>query len=324
MPFGQIAIGPPGSGKTTYCAGMHQFLNALGRKTIIVNLDPANDNIPYTSAVDIGELITLEDAMNAYHLGPNGGMVYCIEYLEKNVDWLLEKLKPYADDEYYIIFDCPGQVELYTHNNSMRTIVRRLEKQNYRLACVHLVDASYCTEAAKFISVLLLSLTTMSLLEMPHINVLSKIDLLAGLGQLDFNLEYYTSVMDLSYLLDCLNQREGSKRFGELNRVICELVEDFSMVGFSTLCINDKHSVANLLKEIDKANGFIFGALTEGNENIMLAADATDLVSEAKDAQLMYGVLTGKTRSHAEADDGDRGHLDIMNKINGLSIVEHR
>ncbi|KAJ2494823.1 GPN-loop GTPase 2, partial [Coemansia sp. RSA 2049] len=160
MPFGQIAIGPPGSGKTTYCAGMHQFLNALGRKTIIVNLDPANDNIPYTSAVDIGELITLEDAMNAYHLGPNGGMVYCIEYLEKNVDWLLEKLKPYADDEYYIIFDCPGQVELYTHNNSMRTIVRRLEKQNYRLACVHLVDASYCTEAAKFISVLLLSLTT--------------------------------------------------------------------------------------------------------------------------------------------------------------------
>ncbi|KAJ2737756.1 GPN-loop GTPase 2, partial [Coemansia sp. BCRC 34490] len=131
MPFGQIAIGPPGSGKTTYCAGMHQFLNALGRKTIIVNLDPANDNIPYTSAVDIGELITLEDAMNAYHLGPNGGMVYCIEYLEKNVDWLLEKLKPYADDEYYIIFDCPGQVELYTHNNSMRTIVRRLEKQNY-------------------------------------------------------------------------------------------------------------------------------------------------------------------------------------------------
>ncbi|KAJ1792833.1 hypothetical protein LPJ59_004794, partial [Coemansia sp. RSA 2399] len=296
MPFGQIVIGPPGSGKTTYCAGMHQFLNALERKTIIVNLDPANENVPYSSAIDIEELITLEDAMKAYQLGPNGGMVYCIEYLEKNIEWLLEKLKPYADDEYYIIFDCPGQVELYTHNKAVRTIVRRLEKQDYRLACVHLVDASYCTEAAKFISVLLLSLTTMSMLEMPHVNVLSKIDLLAGLGKLDFNLEYYTSVMDLDYLLDSLNQRDGSRQFGELNRVICELVEDFSMVGFSTLCITDKLSVANLMKEIDKANGYIFGALTQGNESIMVAADATDLVSEARDAQLMYGALTGKTR----------------------------
>lgn len=31
MPFGQLVIGPPGSGKTTYCDGMHQFLSALGR-----------------------------------------------------------------------------------------------------------------------------------------------------------------------------------------------------------------------------------------------------------------------------------------------------
>ncbi|KAJ1667663.1 hypothetical protein IW140_001280 [Coemansia sp. RSA 1813] len=327
MPFGQIVIGPPGSGKTTYCAGMHQFLNALERKTIIVNLDPANENVPYSSAIDIEELITLEDAMDAYQLGPNGGMVYCIEYLERNIEWLLEKLRPYADNEYYIIFDCPGQVELYTHNKSIRTIIRRLEKQDYRLACVHLVDASYCTEAAKFISVLLLSLTTMSMLELPHINVLSKIDLLAGLGQLDFNLEYYTSVMDLGYLLDSLNQRDGSKRFGELNRVICELVEDFSMVGFSTLCITDKHSVANLMKEIDKANGYIFGALTEGNESIMLAADTTDLVSEARDAQLMYGALTGKPRNERADNDNDNSssdRQDIMEKIAGLSIVEHR
>ncbi|KAJ2399420.1 hypothetical protein GGI23_002669 [Coemansia sp. RSA 2559] len=325
MPFGQIVVGPPGSGKTAYCAGMHQFLNALERKTIIVNLDPANENVPYSSAIDIEELITLKDAMQAYQLGPNGGMVYCIEYLEKNIEWLLEKLKPYADDEYYIIFDCPGQVELYTHNKAVRTIVRRLEKQDYRLACVHLVDASYCTEAAKFISVLLLSLTTMSMLEMPHINVLSKIDLLAGLGKLDFNLEYYTSVMDLDYLLDSLNQQDGSKKFGELNRVICEIVEDFSMVGFSTLCIADKHSVANLMKEIDKANGYIFGALTQGNESIMVAADATDLVSEARDAQLMYGALTGKTQGlEANDNNDDIERQDVIAKIAELSIVEHQ
>ena len=41
--FGQLVIGPPGSGKSTYCHGLHQFLNGVERKTIVVNLDPAND-----------------------------------------------------------------------------------------------------------------------------------------------------------------------------------------------------------------------------------------------------------------------------------------
>jgi adenylate kinase family enzyme len=31
MVFGQIVIGPAGSGKTTYCNGMSQFLNLIGR-----------------------------------------------------------------------------------------------------------------------------------------------------------------------------------------------------------------------------------------------------------------------------------------------------
>lgn len=54
----------------------------------------------------------------------------------------------------------------------------------YQLAAVNLCDAHYVTDAAKYISVLLLSLRTMLQLELPHINVLSKIDLLSQFGPL--------------------------------------------------------------------------------------------------------------------------------------------
>jgi hypothetical protein len=45
-------------------------------------------------------------------------------------------------------------------------------------------DSHYVTDAAKYISILLLSLRTMLQLELPHINVLSKVDLLSQLGDL--------------------------------------------------------------------------------------------------------------------------------------------
>ncbi|CAG8720721.1 9837_t:CDS:2, partial [Funneliformis mosseae] len=235
MPFGQIVIGPPGSGKTTYCNGMYQFLTATGRKVSVVNLDPANDFLPYQCAVNIAELITLEEAMEELKLGPNGGMMYCMEFLEKNFDWIEEKLKALGDD--YILFDFPGQIELFTHHDSVKNIIERLQKLDYRLVTIHLVDAHYCTDPTKYISVLLLSLKTMLQIELPHINVLSKVDLMESYGKLAFNLDFYTEVQDLSYLLQHLDEDPFARRFKELNKALCGLIEDFSLVGFNTLCI---------------------------------------------------------------------------------------
>lgn len=130
--FGQIVIGPPGSGKSTYCAGMVEFLTGLGRKVAVVNLDPANDNLPYPCKIDISTLISLGDVMDNLKLGPNGGLIYCMEYLEKNIDWLQNELKKL--EGYYFLFDCPGQVELYTHHNSVRNIVKQLESWQFRVS----------------------------------------------------------------------------------------------------------------------------------------------------------------------------------------------
>ena len=135
--FGQVVIGPPGSGKSTYCKAMKEILKGIGRKIAVVNLDPANDFLPYECDVDVSFLVTLADVMENLKLGPNGGLIYCMEYLEKNSDWLTGNLMENFKD-CYVLFDCPGQVELYTHHQSVRNILQKLQKQDFRVSLCEL------------------------------------------------------------------------------------------------------------------------------------------------------------------------------------------
>jgi hypothetical protein len=87
-------------------------------------------------------------------------------------------------------------VELYTHNEAMRTMLATMvEEWGIRLCAVHLVDAMHCTDPNKYVSGLIVSLSTMLQLELPHVNVMSKADLLEQhKEELDFPLEFYTEV----------------------------------------------------------------------------------------------------------------------------------
>ncbi|KAG8730848.1 hypothetical protein FRC11_005652 [Ceratobasidium sp. 423] len=281
MPFGEIIIGSPGSGKSTYAYGKQQvrsintpnalrptfaqLLTALQRPIAVVNLDPANDHVPYKCDIDIASLISLQDAMDEHGLGPNGGMLYCMEYLDANFDWLEEQLRSQnlLNGDSYVVFDVPGQVELSSDHESLKSVVGKLEKLGFRLAAVHLCDAYYVTDAAKYVSVLLLSLRTMLHMGLPHVNVLSKLDLLSRYGDLDFNLEFYTEVQDLSYLQNILSA--SHPRFSALNEAICGLVEDFSLVAFETLAVEDKQSMLHLMHTIDRVLGYVFVQAPQSN-----------------------------------------------------------
>ena len=57
--------------------------------------------------LDIRDLISIDDAVEEMKLGPNGGLVFCIEYLCENLEWLEDELSQFDEDGYFI-FDCPG------------------------------------------------------------------------------------------------------------------------------------------------------------------------------------------------------------------------
>lgn len=86
-----------------------------------------------------------------------------------------------------------------------------------------------------------------------------------------FNLEFYTEVQDLHQLLPLLNSSSFTSKYTKLNEALVEMIESFNLVAFYTLQIEDKHSVLNLARVVDKANGYAFGGLDEANESVMAA-----------------------------------------------------
>lgn len=145
---------------------MSEHCQASARTVHCVNLDPAAEELlyplppssshpamlspwidlrdvlsRYNCSIDVRELVSVEDVMAEMNLGPNGGLVYAMEYLVENIDWLQvlvggsrndnygaivmmsfgfcfyigsftsqDELGEYEDD--YYLFDCPGQIEL--------------------------------------------------------------------------------------------------------------------------------------------------------------------------------------------------------------------
>jgi len=65
--------------------------------------------------------------------------------------WLHEQLGEDVDGDYYL-FDCPGQIELYTHLGLMKTFIHTLESWSFRVCGVYTIDAHFLTDGTKFIA----------------------------------------------------------------------------------------------------------------------------------------------------------------------------
>ena len=77
---------------------------------------------------------------------------------------------------------CPshyaGQIELYTHIPVVKQLVDKLQQWNFRLCSVFLLDSQFVVSAGKYIAGVMTALSSMVSLELPHVNLLTKMDLL--------------------------------------------------------------------------------------------------------------------------------------------------
>ena len=121
-----LVLGPAGSGKSTFSDLVRQHVETMKRRVHVVNLDPAAEHFAYPVAADIRELISLEDVMEEMNLGPNGALIYCMEFLVENIDWLQDELEQIGPDE-YVLFDCQGESGC-TRVPAMVTLTQELQR----------------------------------------------------------------------------------------------------------------------------------------------------------------------------------------------------
>lgn len=292
----QIVMGPAGSGKSTYCHAVQEHFASLGRlrrrSVHIANLDPAAENFNYDVSFDIRELISVDEVMEELGLGPNGALIYCMEYLLENLDWLRSELDGYEDDECHLLLDCPGQIELYTHVPIMRKIVDEIRMWGYEssMVAVFVADATFVCDSPKFISGSLLSMSTMIALELPHVNVMSKCDMIDE--------EKVEKVLETESAIDLWNREEDHairetallfpenlrnevdtrrRKRNKLTESICQLLDDYSMVSFYPLNIKDEESVDLLMANIENSINFAEGLECRGAE-----MDDTEIMEHAE------------------------------------------
>ncbi|EKM80352.1 hypothetical protein AGABI1DRAFT_113547 [Agaricus bisporus var. burnettii JB137-S8] len=262
MRYAVLVTGPAGAGKSTFSASFMTHLQNSKRTGHLVNLDPAasTSSFEYEPVIDIKDLISLDDVMNELQFGPNGGLVYCFEYLLENMDWLEEELGSFDDD--YLIIDCPGQIELYTHHPFLPTLVKNLQRLSIRTCAVYLIDSQFMEDKYKFFSGVLSAMSAMVNLEIPWINIMSKMDLVTS------NPEHDTSARigprkrkDIARFLDpdplLLASEPGHEgnvmnpKFHALNRAIIQLIEDHPLVSFLPLDLTNTDSLETVISHID-------------------------------------------------------------------------
>lgn len=212
--------------------------------------------------------------MEEMSLGPNGGLIYCFEFLMENLDFLTDPLEEVTDD-YLIVFDMPGQIELYTHVPILPDLVKTLMhgSLNIRMCAAYLLEATFVVDRPKFFSGTLSAMSAMLMLEMPHINILSKMDLVKGqvakrelkrFVQVDADLieddpsRKTTDEEDNRKYRDPATTESlmSGSAFHKLNKAVAQLIDDFSMVSYLKLDVQDEDSLGAILSYIDDAIQF--------------------------------------------------------------------
>ncbi len=167
-----FVLGTAGSGKTTFTHRFTSFLEFHREDVMAVNLDPGALVVPFPANVDVRDYIRVEEVMEEYGLGPNGGLMLAHDMMEEIVEDLSREIEEYTPE--ICIVDTPGQMELFAFRDIGARIAHQLT--DAVKGVVYIFDGLQCRDPLNYVmNMFLASAIDMKFL-LPMFHVLSKVD----------------------------------------------------------------------------------------------------------------------------------------------------
>lgn len=190
----------------------------------------------------------------------------------------------------YVLFDCPGQLELYTHLDIMNRLIKSIQHVGFALCSVYLIDVTFLYDEGKFVAGVLMyliafsffleinsyvffhirALSTMMSLSLPHITVLSKCDLISDKKiikkfltaseddeeEIEREIMYLEEKPDnqsqLFYLFNCFIFFLGFANKAEKFKLeLKKILNDHNMVNIIQMNIDDEDSLKHIILQAD-------------------------------------------------------------------------
>jgi len=169
-----FVLGTAGSGKSRLVGNYTRWLKLQGEDVLAVNLDPGAPIVPYSANVNVREYIKVEEVMDEYTLGPNGGLMLASDMIAGIVDQLTMDIEDFTPD--LCLVDTPGQLELFAFRNIGALIADNLT--NYQKGIIYLFDAGFSRDPLNYVMNMFLASAINTRFLLPQFQVLSKADIL--------------------------------------------------------------------------------------------------------------------------------------------------
>jgi len=182
-----IVLGMAGSGKTTFVQRLTSDLHRGKVPPYVVNLDPACREVPFPANIDIRDTVNYKEVMKQYQLGPNGGIVTSLNLFATKFDQVLDLLENRCKTKKteYVIFDTPGQIEVFTWSASGNIITEALAAR-YPTVIVYVMDTVRSTNPVTFMSNMLYACSILYKCKLPFIVTMNKVDIVSNKYAVDW------------------------------------------------------------------------------------------------------------------------------------------
>jgi GTPase SAR1 family protein len=166
--------GTAGAGKSTLVGTFQRWMDENGYHALTVNLDPGAEVLAYDADVDVREWVVLGQIMEEFNLGPNGAQVVAADMMAIQSQDIAEAVGEMEAD--YVLFDVPGQLELFAFRSSSKRIMENLGGRMPVL--VYLLDPMLVSTPNGYVTSMLLGATVKFRFDVPMLYLLSKVDLM--------------------------------------------------------------------------------------------------------------------------------------------------